>query len=265
MNPIMLDLGVIKIYYYSVMILLGMIIGVYLIYKELKKRGFSEDFITDLLFYTIVFGIIGSRIYYVLFNISYYSKHFIEIFEIWNGGLAIHGAIIGGLLWIIYYCKKKDVNILKITDVICVSLILAQAIGRWGNFFNGEAHGTITTLNHLQSLGIPKFIINGMFIEGNYYLPTFYFEFLWDLIVFITLILVRKFYKKQKNGLLTGIYFSMYSLGRFFIEGLRTDSLMLVNLRIAQIVSMLLFIIGLILIFYKEKDTRINRLKKKYE
>lgn len=262
MNPVMVDLGIIKIYYYSVMILIGMVIGIFLIYKALTKKGFSEDFITDLMFYTIIFGILGARIYYVLFNLPYYSKNILEIFEIWNGGLAIHGGIIGGLLWIVYYCKKKNVNILKITDVLCVSLILAQAIGRWGNFFNGEAHGAVTTLEHLQSLGIPKFIINGMYINGNYYLPTFYFEFLLDIGLFIILILVRKYVKNPKNGLLTGLYFSIYSIGRFFIEGLRTDSLMLGNLRIARVISIILFLIGLFLIFYKQKDTRTNRLKK---
>ena len=163
MNPVMVDLGVIKIYYYSVMILIGMLTGAFLIYKTLLKKGFSEEFITDLIFYTIIFGILGARIYYVLFNLPYYSKNILEIFEIWNGGLAIHGGIIGGVLWIVYYCKKKNVNILKITDVLCISLILAQAIGRWGNFFNKVAHGAITSLEHLQSLHIPKFIINGMY------------------------------------------------------------------------------------------------------
>ena len=235
MNPVMVDLGIIKIYYYSVMILIGMLTGAFLIYKTLLKKGFSEEFITDLIFYTIIFGILGARIYYVLFNLPYYSKNILEIFEIWNGGLAIHGGIIGGVLWIVYYCKKKNVNILKITDVLCISLILAQAIGRWGNFFNKEAHGAITSLEHLQSLHIPKFIINGMYINGNYYLPTFYFEFLLDIGLFIILILVRKYVKNPKNGLLTGLYFSIYSIGRFFIEGLRTDSLMLGNLRIARV------------------------------
>ena len=117
MNPVMVDLGIIKIYYYSVMILIGMLTGAFLIYKTLLKKGFSEEFITDLIFYTIIFGILGARIYYVLFNLPYYSKNILEIFEIWNGGLAIHGGIIGGVLWIVYYCKKKNVNILKITDI----------------------------------------------------------------------------------------------------------------------------------------------------
>ena len=98
MNPVMVDLGIIKIYYYSVMILIGMLTGAFLIYKTLLKKGFSEEFITDLIFYTIIFGILGARIYYVLFNLPYYSKNILEIFEIWNGGLAIHGGIIGGVL-----------------------------------------------------------------------------------------------------------------------------------------------------------------------
>lgn len=260
MNPIAVDLGYIKIYWYSITMLTAILVGSIMVYKTLRKKGYSEDFITNLLFYGIICGIIGARIYYVLFNLSYYLSNPLEIIEIWNGGLAIHGAIIGGLIWFIYYCKKHDVDILKITDVACISLILAQAIGRWGNFFNNEAHGTITTLSNLKDLYIPNFIINGMYIDGNYYIPTFYYEFLWNLLGFIILLLVRKYYKKLKIGQLTGLYFMWYSFARFFIEGMRTDSLMFGPLRIAQVVSILLFIFGSFLVFYKRKDTRMNRL-----
>lgn len=265
MNPIFIDLGFIKIYWYSVTLLIAILLGSFLLYRELKHQKFTDEFIVDLIFYTIIFGLVGARIYYVLFNLSYYLKYPIEILEVWNGGLAIHGGIIGGFIFIYYYCRKNKVNVLKITDVFAISIIIAQAIGRWGNFFNGEAHGGITTLSTLKNYLVPQFIINGMYINGNYYLPTFYFEFIWNIIGFIILILIRKYYKKIKVGNLTGIYFMWYSVGRFFIEGLRTDSLMLGNLKIAQVVSIFLFIIGIALIFYRKKDSRVERLKKKEE
>ena len=265
MNPIFLDLGFIKIYWYSIMLLVAFLLGSYLIYRSLKHEKLSEDKIVDMLFYTIICGLIGARIYYVLFNLSYYAKYPFEIFEVWNGGLAIHGGIIGGLIYLYLFSKKNNINILKLTDIFCVSLIIGQAIGRWGNFFNGEAHGYITTYNYLKKIGIPNFIINGMYINKNYYLPTFYFEFIWDLLGFIVLLVVKKYYKKIKVGNLTGIYLIWYSFGRFFIEALRTDSLMIESVRVAQLISVFLFIIGIIILFYKRKDSRVSRLKKMEE
>lgn len=265
MNPILIDLGFIQIYWYSITMLLAIITGSFLFYKQLKKQKFSDDFIINFLFYTIIFGIIGARIYYVIFNLDYYLEYPIEIIELWNGGLAIHGAIIGGFLFILYYCKKHKINLFKITDSASVSIIIAQAIGRWGNFFNGEAHGDITTLEHLKNTFIPNFVIKGMKISDYYYLPTFYYESIWNIIGFIILIIIKKYYKNLKLGQLTGIYFMWYSLGRFFIENMRTDSLMLGNIRVAMLISVLLFIVGAILVFYKRKDTRIKRLKEKGE
>ena len=157
MSPILLDLGFIKIYWYSVMILLGLFIGGSLIIKESKKFKIPEDYIINLILYTIVFGIIGARLYYVLFEWSYYSNNLLDIFKVWEGGLAIHGGIIFGLIVIIIYTRKYKVNTLRMLDIIVVGLIIAQAIGRWGNFFNSEAYGPITTSAHLKSLGIPEF------------------------------------------------------------------------------------------------------------
>lgn len=265
MNPIFLDFGSFKIYWYSITMLAAILVGTILFYKEAKKQKYTDDFLTNLLFYGIIFGIIGARLYFVLFNLEYYLSHPIEILEVWNGGLAIHGAIIGGGAWFIYYSLKHKINPLKVLDIAAVSIIIAQAIGRWGNFFNGEAHGIITTRRALESMYIPEFIIKGMYINGNYYIPTFYYEFLWNLLGFIVLLIIRKKAKKLKAGQLTGIYFMWYSFARFFIEGMRTDSLMLGSLRIAQVVSILLFIGGAILIFYPRKDTRVKRLQERNE
>ena len=251
----MLDLGIFKIYFYSFFILLGISIAIYIMYKEIKKNKINKDLFFDMAFYSIIIGILGARIYYVLFNIDYYYKYIIEIFQIWNGGLAIHGGLIAGLIFIYYFTKKHKLDALKILDIIVVGLLLGQAIGRWGNFFNQEAYGTMTTYSHLKSLPIPEFIIKGMYINGEYYTPTFLYESLWNMLGFIILILVRRF-KYLKVGTLTGLYLVWYSLGRFFIEGLRLDSLMLGSIKIAQLVSILLFIVGTILIIYSIKKNK---------
>lgn len=245
MNPT-IDLGFISIHYYSLFIFLGIIIGGQLVIKEAKKFGFTEDFIVNLLFGAILIGIIGARLYFVLFNFDYYIANPLEIFAVWNGGLAIHGGIIFALIFIIVYLKTKNINILLVLDCIVVGLIIGQAIGRWGNFFNGEAHGPATTLAHLQDMHLPEFIINGMNIGGTYYIPTFFFESLWCLIGFIVLLIFRRL-RKNKIGMLTSIYLVWYGIGRFFIEGLRTDSLMLFNLKAAQFVSLFMIISGIIL------------------
>ena len=194
MNPIFIDFGFIQIYWYSVIMLFAILTGSFIFYKILRKNGISEFHITNILFYAILFGIIGARVYYVLFNLDYYLKYPIEILEVWNGGLAIHGALIGGIISIFVYCYKHKINVLKITDAAAVSIILSQSIGRWGNFFNSEAHGTVTTLTFLKKLMIPNFIIKGMYIDGEYFLPTFLFESIWDLLGFIILFLLYKKY-----------------------------------------------------------------------
>ncbi len=262
MDGILLDLGIIKIHWYSVTMFLAMLVGAFLFYKEAKKNKFSEDFIVNLIFYGIIWGLVGARIYYVIFNLDYYLKYPVEIIEVWNGGLAIHGAIIGGALWFIYYSKKKNVSLFKLFDMTAPALIIAQAIGRWGNFFNQEAHGGVVLKETLEKFLIPNFIIEGMNINGLYYHPTFYYESLWNVLGFILLIFLSK-KLKLRTGQLTGIYFVWYSFIRFFIESMRTDSLMIGSIRVAQLVSILLFVFGLILIFYKKEDTRINRYRER--
>ena len=257
MNPILLDLGIVKIYWYSVMILLGLLIGGWLILKESKRFGISEDFIINLFFFAVPISILGARLYYVAFNWAYYSTHLSEILMIWEGGLAIHGGMLFGLLWVIFYTKKYKVNTYRILDMIVVGLIIGQAIGRWGNFFNGEAHGGITTLEHLQQLHLPEFIINGMYIDGNYYLPTFLYESIWNFIGFIILLIVRRI-KYIKIGQTTAIYFIWYGIGRFIIEGMRTDSLMLGTLRQAQIISIIMILIGIIIFIIKRKGSKLE-------
>ena len=261
MNPILLQIGNIKIYYYSVMILLAVITASLLIIKETKRFNIEKEKISDMLFYTMIFGILGARLYYVIFNINYYSKNIIDILKVWEGGLAIHGGIIAGTIYIIYYTKKNNINTLKMFDICAPALLIGQAIGRWGNFFNGEAHGPLTSLNHLKELHIPNFIIKGMNINGNYYMPTFFYESLVCIIGFIIILLIRRT-KKIKNGNITSIYLIWYGIGRFIIEMYRTDSLMLNTLKQAQIISIIMIIIGAILIIKGKKNERYNQILK---
>lgn len=263
MNPVLIDLGIIKIYWYSIMILLGVFVGGSVILKEAKRFKIPEDYVINLITLTLIIGIIGARLYYVIFEWEYYSKNIIEIFKIWEGGLAIHGGIIFGLIFILFYTKKYKVKTLRLLDIVVPGLIIGQAIGRWGNFFNKEAHGMMTTLENLTRLHIPQFIIDGMNIHGIYYQPTFFYESLWCLIGFIILLILRRRYY-AKIGQSTAFYMIWYGIGRFFIEGMRTDSLMLFNFKIAQIVSIILVISGIILMVYKSKGSKlVNRYNDK--
>ena len=254
MDRVLISIGPITIYWYSFLIFLSILIGLLIVKKEVVKTKLDKDFIFDLIFYLIPVAIIGARIYYVIFNYSVFKDNFIDVFKIWEGGLAIYGAVIAGILFTIYYCKKKKQSILLTLDILAPCLVLGQAIGRWGNYFNGEAHGVVTSLSYLKSLNIPDFIIKGMYINGNYYIPTFLFESIWCFIVFIILVIVRNKLKYKKEGIIVCLYFILYSLGRFFIEGLRTDSLYIFNFRISQIVAIILIIIGIVgMVILKKK------------
>lgn len=246
MNRVFISIGGVTIYWYSFLIFLSIIIGLLIVKKEVKKTTLNEEYIFDLIFYLIPVCILGARIYYVIFNFNIFKNNLIDIFKIWEGGLAIYGAVISGIIFIIYYSKKKKQNILLTLDILAPCLILGQAIGRWGNFFNMEAHGGITTLNYLKKLHLPDFIIKGMYINGNYYIPTFLYESVWCFIGFIFLTILKKKIKYKKEGIIVSSYFIFYSIGRFYIEGLRTDSLYLFNFRISQLVSVALFILGII-------------------
>ena len=254
MNPIFLDLGFAQIYWYSVIIFIAFLVGCALALQESKKWNIPQDFMINLFFYVIIFSLLGARLYYVLFNLDYYLQDPISIIKIWEGGLAIHGGILFGLITTIIYCKKYKVSILRVLDILAVSLILGQAIGRWGNFMNGEAHGGITTLEHLQHLHLPDFVINGMYIDGNYYIPTFLYESIACIVGFIILLIFRKL-KYTKIGQTTGLYLVIYGSIRFFIEAMRTDSLMLGNFKIAQIVSIIMIIVGIIMIIKLRKGS----------
>ena len=246
MDRVLLTIGPITIYWYSFLIIIAVLIGYNMVINYSKKINYKTSAIIDMTFYLIIFAILGARIYYVIFNLDAYKDNLLEIFMIWKGGLAIYGAIIAGMLYILNYCKKKELSFIKVLDIFSLSLLLGQAIGRWGNFFNSEAYGGITTYESLKSLHIPEFIINGMYIEGSYRVPTFLYESLWCLIGVIILFIIRK-KDRTVNGKQVSFYLIWYGIGRLAIEGLRTDSLYLGNFRISQIVSLIAIILGIII------------------
>ena len=257
MNKVLLDLGFIEIRWYSIIMLLAILSASAIILKEAKKKGFTEDFMNNLFFYTIICAIIGARLYYVAFNFAEYQDDLLGVLRIWEGGLAIHGGIIGGLLFISYYAKKYKVNLLLLLDIIVVGLILGQIIGRWGNFMNSEAYGPMTTYATLKKLLIPEFIIKGMSINGVYYHPTFWYESILNLVGLIILLIIRKG-KYTKVGTLTGTYLIWYGAVRIFIESLRQDALMLGPIKIAQLVSIIMIIIGIIIIVKGQTNSKFE-------
>ena len=246
MKSELLNLGFISIKWYSVLILLAFTIGYYLVINRCKKENLKVSLISDMCFYLVIVSILGARIYYCIFEYKYYINNPLEIIQIWNGGLAIHGGIITGIIFIYCYTKKHKINMIQLLDIFAPALVLGQAIGRWGNFFNNEAFGPVTTLTTLKNLHIPSFIIDGMYIDQNYHHPTFFYESIGCLIIFIILIVYRNT-KVKKEGQIVGIYFILYGIIRFLIESLRTDSLMFFNFKVAQIISIIMVIIGLIL------------------
>ena len=206
------------------------------------------DILIDLFLVCFPCAIIGARAYYVIFEWSNYKDNLIDVFNIRQGGLAIHGGLIGAFLAAYVYTRIKKINFLAYADLVAPSIILAQAMGRWGNFMNSEAHGGVVSYDFISKF--PKFIVDGMHINGRYYHPTFLYESIWDLLVCIILVAILYKVKKGYEGIVISSYMILYSLGRFFIEGLRTDSLMFMGLRVAQLISLGLIILGVLFIIY---------------
>ncbi len=237
--------------WYGIIISFGVMLGLIIISYTSKLKGVSFDNIIDTFLIAFPIAIIGARAYYVAFEFEDYRGNILSMLNLRQGGLAIHGGVIFGVLAAYLYSKKKKFDFLSIIDVVAPSLILAQGIGRWGNFINKEAHGGAVTSQFISKF--PGFIQRGMNIGGTYYHPTFLYESIWNLIVFFILLILLKRRKEEEKGIIIAYYAVLYSLGRFFIEGLRTDSLMILGLRTAQIVSLLLIIAGLVSIFIIKK------------
>lgn len=254
MNPVAFEIFGIEVMWYGVLISLGVISAMVLIYLLAKKKNLNFDVMIDAFLIIFPISIIGARLYYVAFEYQNY-KSFMDVINIRQGGLAIHGGVIAGLLAGIVFAKVRKINFLEYVDIAMPGLILAQAIGRWGNFMNQEAHGGPVSGEFISKF--PEFIQKGMYIGGTYYHPTFLYESIWNVIVCGILIYILFKKKNSENGIVLGSYMILYSLGRFFIEGLRTDSLMFFGLRIAQIVSIAGMLLGAgIIIWIKIKNKK---------
>lgn len=254
-DPVAISFGPIEIYWYGIIIALAMLLGISLATKEAQKMGLEEDTMTDMALWAIPIGFIGARLYYVLFKWEYYLQNPNEIIAIWNGGIAIYGGLIAGGLAVYWFARRKKMTLTLLLDILAPSVLLAQSIGRWGNFINQEAHGGPVTRQFLENLYLPEFIINQMNINGIYYHPTFLYESLWSLLGFILLIILRNQKGLLRRGEVALSYVIWYSFGRFFIEGMRTDSLWIGDfLRVSQMLSLVLFISAIILLVYRRRD-----------
>lgn len=248
-NPVAFELGPLSVRWYGIIIALGILLGYFIAQRAVVNIGLHKDTLVDIIFYSAIVGFLFARIYFVIFQWPYYSANPGEIIKIWHGGIAIHGGLIGGFLAGVFVCKIKNLHPLQIGDVVAPSIILAQGVGRWGNFMNHEAHGGPVSKAFLEHLHLPNFIIENMYINGQYYHPTFLYESLWDIIGFILLISLRQ---RLRTGETFFVYLIWYSIGRFFVEGLRTDSLMLTSyIRVAQVMSIVLILISLTFIIYR--------------
>ncbi len=232
-NPIFLKFGSINVYFYGLIVVAGILLCMYLIERFSKNRNIEKTHLENLYFYIIIFGIIGARIFSVLFfDFKYYKNDFLEIFKIWHGGIAIQGAIVGGVLAIYFYCKKYKLEFLKYLDVFALVMPLGQAIGRWGNFFNSELYGKISNLP--WAIYVQK--------TGFHHHPIFAYEFILNLALFF--ILLKTFKRSQKSGVVFFSYIMGYGIIRFFMEFLRIDiTTEILGIRFSQILAMI-FIIG---------------------
>ncbi|WP_338778446.1 prolipoprotein diacylglyceryl transferase [Metabacillus sp. FJAT-52054] len=258
LNPIAVEFLGLQVHWYGIIIGLGALLGLWIAVRESVRRGLHKDTFVDLVLFAIPIAIICARLYYVAFQWDYYSQNPAMIPQIWQGGLAIHGGLIGAVATGVVFARIKKLSFWKIADIAAPSIILGQAIGRWGNFMNQEAFGGPVTRGFLENLHLPNFIINQMYIDGQYYHPTFLYESLWNLAGFALLLFLRKV--NLRRGELFLSYVIWYSIGRFFIEGMRTDSLMLTaDLRIAQVISIVLILTAVGIIIYR----RMSGLSKK--
>jgi len=260
LNRVFLEVGSLSIYWYGVIIATGLFLGLYLATKESERLGLQKDIMIDLVVFAAPIAILFARIYYVIFEFdAYRGQPWWKFIAVWEGGIAIHGALIGAVLTGIVFAKVKKVSFWQIADIAAPSIILGQAIGRWGNFMNQEAHGGPISQAAYENFHqyLPNFIMDQMCINGVMYYPTFLYESIWNIIVFTILILMRKYNPLRGEIFLS--YIALYSVGRVFIEGLRTDSLYFGPLRQAQLLSIVLIVGAIIIIIIRRKSGQIDR------
>lgn len=259
-DPVAFSFGTFEVRWYGILIATGIILAFLLVQKEMVKQKMHPDFLTDMLIWAVPISIISARIYYVIFSWDFYKDHPGDIIKIWEGGIAIHGALIGAIITAVIFTRKRGVSFWKVADITAPGLLIGQIIGRWGNFMNQEAHGGPVSQSFLENNIIPDWIMNQMTIDGITYHPTFLYESMWNLVGLAIILLLRRV--NLKRGEIFFFYIIWYSVGRFFIEGMRTDSLYGGGLRAAQVVSILGVLIALGILIYRrfiiKTDVRYN-------
>jgi len=262
LDPVFIEIGGFPIYWYGVIIAVGAFLGLFIATRESDRLGLQKDLMVDLVVFALPIAILSARAYYVIFEWDRYANGpWWKVFAIWEGGIAIHGALIGAVITAIVFCRVKKVSFWLIADIAAPALILGQAIGRWGNFMNQEAYGgpiSEATYNNFHQY-LPNFIMDNMCIEGVMHHPTFLYESVWNILVFVFLLVLRRYNPLRGEVFLS--YVLTYSIGRFFIEGLRMDSLYVLNtpLRTAQILSIILIIGAIGLIIFRRKSKSVDR------
>ncbi|TVX88403.1 prolipoprotein diacylglyceryl transferase [Paenibacillus agilis] len=286
LDPIAFKLGPISVYWYGLILGSAALAGLLIAMQEGKRFKISQDFFMDLLLLGVPSALIGARAYYVAFKWDEYKHDPIKVFAIWEGGIAIYGALIGAVICAIIYVRRKGYNFWRIADICAPGLLLGQAIGRWGNFMNQEAYGGPVSETFLRdTLNLPNFIVNQMNVQGTFHHPTFLYESIWNIVGVLLILAIRRLRFVRAGEIFIG-YLMWYSIGRFFIEGLRTDSLAYQgsewmasfmntlwqpmtavfeagyldpnygNIRISQLIAVVLVLVGIVFIIFRRVTGR---------
>jgi len=245
--PRSIEVGPFHIYFYGIIIALGMVLAVIYACRRSKEFGITEDDILDGVLWVTPFAICCARAYYCLFSWDYYGKHLIEVLYIWNGGLAIYGGVIGAVVGLAVFCRIKKIKLPMLLDLVSLGFLIGQSMGRWGNFFNREAFGAETA--SFLRMGL----LNSYTGQITYYHPTFFYESVWNAAGFLLLHKLSK--KRQYDGQIALGYAAWYGLGRAFVEGLRTDSLYLGPFRVSQLLAAVSCIAAVTVLVLKMRKT----------
>lgn len=249
------EIGGWPVHWYGIIMGLCIAIGYVVFSHEGKRKGIDEDTLFNILFWMVIIGYLGARLYYVAFKLDYYLANPEQILMIWQGGIAIYGGIIAGSLTLYVMSKRSQLNPVVMFDITAPAIMLAQAIGRWGNFMNQEAYGGVVSRSFLEQLYLPEFMIQQMYINGEYHHPTFLYESVWNLLGFILLLVLRRRKQFFRQGEVAASYLIWYGIGRAVIEGMRTDSLYLGPLRVSQWLSMVLVVASIGFVVYRRKQS----------
>lgn len=273
LNRLAFSIGPLNVYWYGIIVVTGILLGYFYANKRCNEFAVKKDSLSDYMLFSVVGGILGARIYYVAFKWDYYKEHLNEVFSIWKGGIAIYGGIIGALIVILILSRIKKENPLNVTDCSVGGLILGQAIGRWGNFMNIEAFGSNTdSIFGMTSPAITSYLeshmselaANGITVDPLAPVhPTFFYESMWNLASFVIIMLLTK--KRKFKGEITLLYLALYGMGRSWIEGLRTDSLMWGSFRVSQVLAILLTVSAAVIYVIMRKKQADGTLSSYFE